>query len=256
MEDLNTTIQELLKRVSTLEGQMANHKHRGFDFSKVIPTLSGLGNVTLDTDGTLTANSDSKIASQKATKTYADTKIAKSIGTTKGDIIGFSGSSTPVRVAVGTDGKFLKADSGDSSGVSWATPSFTLGVDSVYLGFNVGSDDTDYAQNVSGLSFTPKVFIGVCEGGSSAGGTTGQSSFFVACPDTASSFYALTSKGTAGNLGTHGGYNSAYLGFATDSGGEGNFTVDTWVSDGFTVHLNRVSGNNSGGTVAGVIIGY
>lgn len=45
----------------------------------------GLGNVTndaqlkaadLDTDGTLAANSDAKIASQKATKTYADTKIA------------------------------------------------------------------------------------------------------------------------------------------------------------------------------------
>ena len=31
----------------------------------------------LDTDGTLTANSDTKVASQKATKTYADTKIPK-----------------------------------------------------------------------------------------------------------------------------------------------------------------------------------
>lgn len=31
-----------------------------------------------DTDGTLTANSDTKYASQKATKTYADTKLAKS----------------------------------------------------------------------------------------------------------------------------------------------------------------------------------
>lgn len=31
----------------------------------------------LDTDGTLAANSDTKIATQKATKTYADTKVAK-----------------------------------------------------------------------------------------------------------------------------------------------------------------------------------
>ena len=31
-----------------------------------------------DTDGTLAANSDTKYASQKATKTYADTKVAKS----------------------------------------------------------------------------------------------------------------------------------------------------------------------------------
>jgi hypothetical protein len=49
----------------------------------------GLGNVTndaqlkaadKDTDGTLTANSDSKIASQKAVKTYADTKKMKDTG--------------------------------------------------------------------------------------------------------------------------------------------------------------------------------
>lgn len=32
--------------------------------------------ITLDTDGTLVANSDTRIASQKATKTYADTKYA------------------------------------------------------------------------------------------------------------------------------------------------------------------------------------
>src|SRR5882724_7424649 len=34
-------------------------------------------NVPLDVDGTLAANSDSKIASQKATKTYADTKASQ-----------------------------------------------------------------------------------------------------------------------------------------------------------------------------------
>lgn len=36
----------------------------------------------IDTDGTLAANSDAKIASQKATKTYADTKIGGSTGST------------------------------------------------------------------------------------------------------------------------------------------------------------------------------
>jgi hypothetical protein len=38
----------------------------------------------LDTDGTLAANSDSKIASQKATKTYVDTKVPQGIATTDG----------------------------------------------------------------------------------------------------------------------------------------------------------------------------
>lgn len=55
-----------------------------------------------------------------------DTQIAKSIGTTKGDLIGFSGSATPVRVAVGADGKVLKANSAQASGLEWGN----AGVDS------------------------------------------------------------------------------------------------------------------------------
>ena len=34
--------------------------------------------IPLDTDGTLAANSDQLVATQKATKTYADTKLASS----------------------------------------------------------------------------------------------------------------------------------------------------------------------------------
>lgn len=37
-----------------------------------------LGAIVVDTDGTLAANSDSKVATQKATKTYADTKVPNS----------------------------------------------------------------------------------------------------------------------------------------------------------------------------------
>jgi len=35
--------------------------------------------IPLDTDGTLAANSDQLVATQKATKTYADTKLASSL---------------------------------------------------------------------------------------------------------------------------------------------------------------------------------
>lgn len=59
----------------------------------------GLGNVDnvqqlpssyLDTDGALAANSDTKVASQKATKTYADTKLAKATNVTEIDDAGIA----------------------------------------------------------------------------------------------------------------------------------------------------------------------
>ncbi|KAF0130520.1 MAG: hypothetical protein FD152_2110 [Xanthobacteraceae bacterium] len=44
----------------------------------------------LDTDGALAANSDTKVASQKAVKTYADTKVTKASGTTAGRLWRFT----------------------------------------------------------------------------------------------------------------------------------------------------------------------
>lgn len=52
----------------------------------------------------------------------ADAAIPKSTVTTKGDLIGATASSTPARVAVGTNGQVLTADSTTSVGLSWQTP--------------------------------------------------------------------------------------------------------------------------------------
>jgi hypothetical protein len=46
--------------------------------------------------------------------------IDKSILTTKGDLLGASGSATPVRVAVGSDGQVLSADNAQTPGIKWA----------------------------------------------------------------------------------------------------------------------------------------
>ena len=51
----------------------------------------------------------------------ADAAIPKSDLTTKGDIIART-SSAPTRVAVGTNGQVLTADSSASAGVAWSTP--------------------------------------------------------------------------------------------------------------------------------------
>ena len=48
--------------------------------------------------------------------------IAKSLLTTKGDVIAASATSTPARVGVGTDGQVLTADAASAAGVKWATP--------------------------------------------------------------------------------------------------------------------------------------
>lgn len=76
---------------------------------------SAAGLLDLDTDGTLAANSDTALASQKATKTYADTKIPKATNVTAitdtgiadGEIAVFNLSAKDIRtsnVLISTDG--------------------------------------------------------------------------------------------------------------------------------------------------------
>lgn len=55
-------------------------------------------------------------------KTNADAATQKATLTTKGDIYAATAASTPARLAVGTNGQVLTADSAESTGMKWATP--------------------------------------------------------------------------------------------------------------------------------------
>lgn len=54
-------------------------------------------------------------------KTNADAAIAKSLVTTKGDLIAATGASTPARLGVGSNDQVLMADSTTATGLKWGT---------------------------------------------------------------------------------------------------------------------------------------
>lgn len=74
-------------------------------------------------DATFASNADTKMPTEKAVKGYVDTAtgllVAKSLVTTKGDIVAASAASTPARQAAGTNGQVLSAQSGESNGLKW-----------------------------------------------------------------------------------------------------------------------------------------
>ena len=60
--------------------------------------------------------------------------VREALVTAKGDIIAASAASTPARVAIGTDGQVLVADSTQSAGVRWGTAAAGgVGLDSVFM---------------------------------------------------------------------------------------------------------------------------
>jgi hypothetical protein len=116
-------------------------------------------------------------------KTNADAATQKATLTTKGDLYAASAASTPARLAVGTNGQVLTADSTAATGVAWAAPStgaeslgFTAGKNKIINGdfgiwqrgtttstnaayiadrFKIGFSGTGTTQTMSQQTFTP-----------------------------------------------------------------------------------------------------
>ncbi len=117
-------------------------------------TVSGLGTsatIDIDTDGTLAANSDAKIATQKATKTYADTKLDASSYTaadvlSKIETVDGTGSGLDADLLDGVHASALAALSGAAF-----TGAITITASNPYIGMN---DSDTGAQAFFGGNFT------------------------------------------------------------------------------------------------------
>jgi hypothetical protein len=101
-------------------------------------TINGVLTVTNDINGTTTGNALTDLSNLNSpthvfaianggtgqtSQTAAFDALAPT--TTKGDLIASNGSDN-IRVAVGTNGQLLVADSGETSGIKWADPSATV----------------------------------------------------------------------------------------------------------------------------------
>lgn len=72
-------------------------------------------------DGTGTAGTSNRFSRADHVHPTNTAVIPKSLLTTKGDLIAAAGSANPARVAPGTDGQALIADSASAAGVKWST---------------------------------------------------------------------------------------------------------------------------------------
>jgi hypothetical protein len=107
----------------TLTGNQTIAGTKTFSTSPVVPTPAAADNST-------------KAASTAYVDAADALAILKSIGTAKGDQIGFTGSGTPVRHPIGADGTVQMADSSQPDGWKWGAASGGVGV------YGDGSDGT------------------------------------------------------------------------------------------------------------------
>ena len=93
-----------------------------------------------------------------AIQTQLDGKTLKSTLTTKGDIYAATAASTPARLAVGTDGQYLKANSSTATGLEWASVGNNLTVVSKTTTYTATTTDDVILCDTSGGAWTLSLF--------------------------------------------------------------------------------------------------
>ena len=179
-----------------------------------------------------------------------DAQITKALGTTKGDLVGFSASATPVRVGVGANGLLLTADSSAAAGFAWAAAAAAgAGFKSVQVLTASGT-----WTRPSGITAILVMVIG--GGGAGASGTTDNSggggggggvAFFLKITPDASYSYTVGGAGAASSWNsTDAIANQGVAGATTGVGGVGGTA-----SAGTFGFRGTPGGSGNGHTAAG-----
>jgi len=100
--------------------------------SSVDMKAKALKNINGIADGTVVKHTNAN-GLEACTNLTDVSYVPYSIGTTKGDMIAYTASNTPVRVAVGVDGQFLTASGSSTSGVCWSNAPLASTTVSGYL---------------------------------------------------------------------------------------------------------------------------
>lgn len=122
-------------------------------------TTLGLGTVATlasDTDTALTADSDSRVATQKAIKAYVDATVSAggipaTIADAKGDLIAATADNTVARLAVGANNLVLVAASGETTGLKYQR-GYANGVTTLTDGATVTWDFAGYFEMFAELT--------------------------------------------------------------------------------------------------------
>lgn len=158
----------------------------------------------------------------------------KSTLTTKGDIYAASGASTPVRVAIGTDGQILSADSTQSSGVRWVSGVAKFGGTGTDGALTITSGATNI--DLANATYVEKNYTSIS--------ITGTGSLTFTNPATTGTVIVLRSQGAvtltsstapmvaANALGGAGGAGGAAAGNAGSVGGDSYGTVVAKINGG------------------------
>jgi hypothetical protein len=122
-------------------------------------TTAQKGAVQLENSTSSTSTTTAAVpASVKSAYDLADAAIAKSLVDAKGDLITATADNTPARLAVGTNGQYLSADSTAATGLKWVTPAGggkILQVVSASTTTSTAVASTTYTDTTLSASITP-----------------------------------------------------------------------------------------------------